>query len=380
MGESLNNYLRLAEEHLHAELISPEALAHIRKIARLLPPVSASGFECRLGEQAPRADLGLRFWPPERGPEYLAGLDAGGASLPAFLLEAPAWRRIRRFGARWADPASSLYREIKDIFLEFDVDGAPAETPIPAFFLDFHKHAANRLETLQEAVEILWGESLAAPVRRQLLRCLDVLPEGAVLYSMGAMFSRAFHGVRLHFHYMESRDMPDYLSRAGWSGSLRAIEELLAWMPSGLTLCIDVGEQILPRVGVQYHIDENMKSSTPRWIEFLDMLVDRGLCLPAKRDGLVSWCGHLHERSHREVWPETLTRLSRRLGGNVMSVFLRMINHVKVSYQPGQPLEAKAYLGLVQTWLRYDQQRGRYILDELPGEDRQPLQAAGDHA
>lgn len=375
MRESLIDYLSLAESHLHPALISPEALSNIREIARWLPPVSASGFECRLADEAPRADLGMRFWPPERGPEVLAGVDAG---VPESFLDAPVWQRIRRFGARWAEVGSLLHQEIEDIFLEFDVDGPPAGIPIPAFFMDFHEQASNRLDTLQEAVEILWGESLDAPVRRQLLRCLDVLPEGAMLYSVGAMFSRAFRGVRLHLQRMKSHDIPGYLSRAGWSGSLSAIADLVAWMPPGVTLCVDVGEQILPRVGVQHHFNDNMKDSTPRWVAFLDMLVNRGLCLPAKRDGLVSWLGHMHPRSHGDVWPESLVRLSDRLGRDTMSVFLRIINHIKVSYQPDQPLEAKAYLGLVQTWLRYDRERGRYVLDEVLDRQEQPLMAAGD--
>jgi hypothetical protein len=377
MVETLSDYLKLAGTYLRETLIAPDALAHTRQIGRLLPPVSASGYECRLGEKEARADLGMRFWPPERGPEFLAGQRMSGFSLPAFLLAASPWQRIQRFGARWAEPGSLFHQQIKDIFLEFDVEGAPPDIPIPAFFFDFHKHATNRLETLQEALAILWGESLSPPVRRQLMRCLDLLPDGAVLYSVGAMFSRAFQGVRLYFHYIRSEDIPGYLGRAGWSGPLSEIEDLLAWMPSGLTLCLDVGERVLPRVGVQYHIDENMKISTPRWIDFLDLLVARGLCLPAKRDGLVAWLGHMHERSHPQVWPESLSRLSERLGPNTLSVFLRTISHIKVSYQPGLPLEAKAYIGLVQTWLSYDHERGRHTLEERPRE-RALLQAAGD--
>jgi hypothetical protein len=365
MDEGLNEYLRIAEPHLQPALISPEALAYIRQIGCLLPAVSASGFECRLGEKEARADLGVRYLPSEGGAELLAGLPVDGYTLPRFLQREPAWERLRAFGAAWSEPDGHLHQEIEDIFLEFDVLGAPERAPIPAFFFDFKKTARRRLSTLEAALQLLWGETLAAPVRRRLFRCLDALPDGAVLYSVGAMFSRRLNGVRLYFHHLGSSAIPAYLDRVGWPGPLSDIEALLSWMPPGLTLCMDVGEAVLPKIGVQFHIDENLRSSTPKWADFLDGLVTRGLCLPAKRDALLAWVGHAHERSHRAAWPARLRRRGVAAHGDVLSVFLRMINHVKVSYQEGQPLEAKAYLGLVQTWLRHDAAARRPTLGDL---------------
>jgi len=315
-----------------------------------------------LASPTPRADFGLRFWPPERGPEYLAGTSEEVEGLPSFLLQAPAWRCIQSFAAQWVKPGGLLHQEIDDIFLEFDVSGPPPEIPIPAFFLDFRKEAQHRIETLKESLALLWGERLTADVEQQLMRCLDVLPAGAVLYSVGAMYSRSFRGVRLYFHHIGSEDIPAYLGRAGWEGSIDAIKGLLDWMPSGLTLCVDVGATLLPRVGVQHHIEENMKNATPMWLSFLDLLVQRGLCIPAKREALEVWLGHMHERGHRDIWPANLRAVSERLGPNVMSIFLRTINHIKVSYQPGLPLEAKGYLGFLQTWLHYEPNQRRFKL------------------
>lgn len=367
MKGSLNEYLRLAAPYLQPELISPQALDHITRIGRFLPHLSASGFECRLGETDPGADLGIRFWPPERGPEYLAGLNVRPHdNLPAFLSQAEPWQRIQAFAARWAQPGTLLHREIEDIFLEFDVDGVPPEVPIPAFFLDFRKQAEHRIPTLREALTLLWGQALTPEVERQLMRCLELLPDGAVLYSVGAMFSRGLQGVRLYFHHMRSDEIPGYLARAGWRGSIAAITELLDWMPPGLTLCVDVGQQLLPKVGVQYHVEDTMRDGKIRWLDFLDLLVDRGLCLPGKRTALAVWIGHMHERSHSDVWPTNLRLLTERLGRRALSVFLRTLNHVKVSYEPDRPLEAKAYLGMVQTWLRYHPATRRYALGDLP--------------
>ena len=42
---------------------------------------------------------------------------------------------------------------------------------------------------------------------------------------------------------------------------------------------------------------------------------------------------------------------SGRLHGfRLSSIFVPHIDHLKVSYQPGRPLEAKAYIGLMLRW------------------------------
>ena len=366
MSGSLNDYLKLAARFVQPALISPEALDDIARIGRFLPHLTASGFECRLGDPVPRADLGCRFWPAERGPRYLAGINDEGDNLPIFLLREQPWQRIQAFAARWAEPGTLLHQEIEDIFLEFDVDGAPPEIPIPAIFLDFHKHAVHRVQTMREVLTLLWGEAMTPEVEHRVVHCVESLPDGAVLYSMGAMFSRGLKGVRLYLNHLRAPEIPDYLQRVGWPGSLAAIAELVAWMPPDLMLCIDVGARLGPKVGVQYHDTENMQHSAPKWLAFLDRLVAKGLCLPGKRDALKVWLGHVHERSHKDSWPANLRALSERLGPKVMSVFVRLINHIKVSYEPDRPLEAKAYLGMIQTWLSYHPDRRRYALGDLP--------------
>ncbi|HZI02816.1 MAG TPA: hypothetical protein VEZ71_02275, partial [Archangium sp.] len=93
MAAALNEYLRLAEPHLSPRLISPTALADIERIARLLPPVSASGFECRLGREEAQADFGVRFLATDGSRAVLAGRADTGATLPSSLFTHPVWER-----------------------------------------------------------------------------------------------------------------------------------------------------------------------------------------------------------------------------------------------------------------------------------------------
>lgn len=370
MDSTLNHYMRLATPHLRSSLISPEALSHINQIACRLPPAGASGFECRLADEAPLADLGARFARSDRGAAFLAG--HGGALPPssAELFADPSWQRLRSFGARWADPRDALHRAFEHIFFEFDVDGPPETVPVPSFFLAFANNAQRRIEAADEGMAILRGEPLSSPVRQRLSKCLEVLPPKADLYAVGAMLSRRFNGVRVDFSHLPPSSVPAYLEAVGWPGDIREVEAMLRWLPpfyKEVEVALDLTEAVLPRLGVECHVYKgSLTSASAAWGEMLDVLVERGLCLPSKRDALLAWIGHSHARALGDDWPGDLRQRAKSLGPNVLSVLSRTINHIKLVYQPGRRVEAKAYITLLQTWLRYDKGKQGYVLGDLP--------------
>jgi hypothetical protein len=210
---------------------------------------------------------------------------------------------------------------------------------------------------------------MSAPVTQQWARCLDALPPEGLLCSVGAMFSREFDGVRLGFQGLAPSEIPHFLARIGWPGHVHEIEAIVKWLPMRLALCIDVGETVLPKVGLECLIDGSLKQTMPKWTEFLNTLVDKNVCLAEKRDALLEWFGYTHARANPAVWPENLRRLAATRGPNALGVFVRTLNHIKLSYQPDRPIEAKAYLSLLQSWLKYDQAAQRYALGDLPGQD-----------
>ncbi|PTL80821.1 hypothetical protein [Vitiosangium sp. GDMCC 1.1324] len=369
MAHALNEYLRLSAPHLSPRLISPTALEDIERIARLLPPVSASGFECRLGKEEALADFGVRFLAADGSRGVLAGRGDTGLTLSPSLFVHPVWERLRRFGAHWDEPGTLLQEEIRDVFLEFDVEGAPAPVPIPSFFIEYERKAWRRLEALEESLALLWGEPLAPAVRDRVVDCLAALPPEGQVSAVGAMFSRRFDGVRLCLQGLGPGTMPGYLARIGWPGDLAELEALLAPVADRverMALSLDVGAAVLPKVGVECHLAESLhEADTARWTALLDALVAQGLCLPAKREALVGWLGHTHLRSHPEVLPGNLRALSTSLAPRALPVFLRRINHLKLVLQPGQPPEAKAYIALLQRWLGHDVRRQRYVFGDL---------------
>ncbi|ATB39211.1 hypothetical protein CYFUS_004652 [Cystobacter fuscus] len=369
MSDALDAYLRLAAPHLSPALISSEAFGNLQRIARQLPPASASGFECRLGQPQALADLGVRFLAADGSRAVLAGRGDPGGRFELSRFTHPVWERLRRFGARWDEPGSPLAREIGDIFLEFDVEGTPEQEPIPSFFIEYERGATRDLEVMEQALALLWGEPLAPAIRERVVACLEALPSGGQVSAVGAMFSRRFEGVRLCLHGLTPDTLPDYLERVGWPGASSEWEPLLsAVVPhvERLALSLDVDETVQPRLGVECHQAESLhEADTARWSALLEVLEARGLCLPTKRRALVDWVGHLHLRSRPEALPSHLRTLSAGLAPHALPVFLRRLNHVKLVFQPGRPPEAKAYLALIQRWLGQDRRRGRYVFGDL---------------
>lgn len=369
MADALNAYLRLAAPHLSPRLISPQALADLERIACQLPAVSVSGFECRLGQEEAQADLGVRLLAADGSRAALAGSSDAPGGLDPALFTHPVWQRLRRFGARWSEPHGLLDREIGDVFLEFDVEGAPAPVPIPSFFIEYGPGAHRRLEALEEALGLLWGEPLAPTVLARVRECLEALPPEGRLSAVGAMFSRRLEGVRLCVHGLGPDTLPAYLARIGWPGAPLEPREFLAGLQApvqSMALSFDVGARVGPKLGVECHLAESLhEAEAPRWADVLEGLVTQGLCLPDKRTALLGWLGHTHLRSRPEALPEPLRSLHAALGARALPVFLRRINHVKLVFQPGHPPEAKAYLALIQRWLGQDSRRQRYVLGDL---------------
>ena len=123
--------------------------------------------------------------------------------------------------------------------------------------------------------------------------------------------------------------MPNYLTRAGWSGPADLAGELAAEAASfdlKVSLAIDVTEYGLgPRIGLELFASIGWKAPPPLWYPFLKRLLDRGLCLPEK------------ERALRRLPRRELVFMN-----DGARWLLSGINHVKVVISDGS-VSAKAY-------------------------------------
>jgi hypothetical protein len=375
MNYSLSDYLKIATPHISQQLISREFFFYINQIASLLPSgiTSLFGFECRLGEITPKADFFLAASASGNGRDILAGKHRF-IHLPEYLFTNSIWRKIREFSLEWIDPESPLYDNADNIWLEFDVDSSPPEIPTPSLFfgvkqLQYYRENKLKYEDVRNISQ--WGIKTAlklleteTPLKLQskISNCFSLLPPGAEVFQIGVMLSRKSETVRLCVSGIPIEKIVDYLSNIGWIGSYKEVELLvsdLSKFVNIIDLAFDVGNTINRKLG--FECFTNTQSQNDHMLQaFLDYLVKNGMCLPAKRDALLTYPGFFDERSNPEFWPSNLSKMSSFLQGNKLSTFMKSLNHIKIVYEAGKALEAKAYLFLGHGWLPKIDKLGNY--------------------
>ncbi len=336
---SLDDYLQVVVPHLPPALVAPEGLQPLRRLARALPAVSWFGFESRLATPAATADFLIGLTASSRSGALFAGrtFDDDRASNP---LAQPGWAPFRALAAEWADPTSPLSANVAIAWLEFDVASGGDALAVPNVL--FGSKAPGAAQAVAEiGLHCLLGRPPAAGVVQRLEHCFDALPPQTRIFHIGVMLARQVEDVRVCVYPLCWEEIAPYLERIGWPGPRDDVVEVLApfcQRAVRLGLAVDVGESVGSKIGLECYLDERPHPRPdPRWPAFLEQLVAEGLCTVDKRDALLGWPGG--QRTSRFLWP---------------SIFLRRLNHLKLVYEPGRPLEAKAYWGVIQHWLGTD--------------------------
>ena len=376
MMNTLADTLAVLGPDLPPALISPENLAHIAATVQHLPGAVTTffGFECALSDETPQADFLIRVTPNEVGASILAGRSAS-AGLPASWQAHPIWQRILAFCQNWTTPDSPLHNQIHNIWLEFDInhesphpglsEASTDDIPAPSCFLGpkgCNQATAQNFKNsnVAAALRILQDQPLSSAVENNLRRCLAQLPAGASVFQVGVMLARPTEAIRLCIWDILPAQIPAYLASLDWPGTgddLAALISTLSRFVDVITLDLDVGPTILPKIGLECYFNTyRQPACEPRWPLFLAYLVETGLCCPAKRDGLLAYPGWAQPDSHQAGWPDHLTP-SPLLAGCYQTGFIKGVHHLKITYQPEQPWQAKAYLYVGQMWLPIQPER-----------------------
>lgn len=340
----MRDYLNVVTPYLQPDLVSPEALSYIQTITEILPTFPVGGLECRLSKEDSRVD-------------FLVYVARSRINVPETCLNHPLWQFLEQFSQEWIQPNSFLSESIKNLSLEFDLDVEPSQILIPCIFLAFNRDFWDNPHNLQQLLDYstlkpLFKEINLSVLISNLHRCILSLPEKAWIAHLGIMLSRPGKMVRVVVKDIHPQQIPDYLTQLKFdnSNTLSHLLANLSELVDYIALDLDVGETIEAKIGLECRIQKNPPLDK-RWQALLDYLVSQGLCTPQKQKSLLAWSGITQKADCPDIWPQDLRMGDLLAGDKALSIFYRSIYHIKIVYQPGFPLSAKAYLEFGHRWL-----------------------------
>ena len=357
MNVLLEDYLKVITPYVNPELVTPQALAQIQALTQRLPISSTALLECRLNGTEPDVDFHASFthFPPELSDRFLPN---------------PAWQTCQTFSQEWMDSTSALHQSIDNLTLEFDLpeqptDEQPIEAISPSAFIMFKSETTIDLQELIEHALDLLQYPLNSQRIAKLKHLLSSLPEGAKLANVGVWLARPNQALRLTVKEILFEQLLTYLEQIGWEDPTHALAPYASTLTpfvDTLALAIDIDRTVHPRIGLECFVTKQFHDQS-RWQQFIDHLVQTGLCSSPKRNALLAWTGFTQRSDCPELWPANLNYGDILIGANALSVFWRRINHIKIVYQPGQPLLAKAYLAFGHSWISAE----NVVFEEKPG-------------
>ena len=370
MNNLLENDLQTLEYYLGENLISSDVFSQICQIANLLPnfpTISDAGFECHLGSSTPRTDFLVAFATLNQGRETLVDRSKTLANLSS---ASSVWEKIYNFSARWANPKSPLYKNVDNIWLEFDIDKHFLEVPEPSLFFgckniigkNQKKSSCNQINinceskwVSDEALSLLLNSSLQKEVKQQLSSCFRSLPFNAEVFQIGVMLPRKSESkaIRLCIEDIANERILEYLKNIGWSDSSNQLNCLLSELSSlvdVIRLNFAIEDKIFPKIGLECYLHKQPKNS-PKWKLFRDYLIKNKLCTLNQANALFNWSGYSKEKNNTKLQQYNFAKASPFDSPNFKSTIVRLFHHVKIVYQPNQPLQAKAYLWFGHRWL-----------------------------
>lgn len=280
MDCTMADYLKVVTPYLQSDLVSPDVLLDIRSLAGILPPFSLAFFECRLGSGKSRVDFQVnlsRFIP----------------TLPEMLLKHHTWQTFRKIYQEWTGEKSFLHQKVRNIWLEFDVDGEPSQVPISCIFLTLNQENIRKHQDLIQIVSSLLNYPISSQIESNIQLSIDSLTAKSHISHVGIMLSRFVQEVRINVNEIAPDQVLYYLVKMGWTEPTNTLQSYISNLSDfvdGICLSFDIGENILPRIGLECFLVKQPKNE-PRWQLFLDYLVKKGLCTPAKQNALLTWPG-----------------------------------------------------------------------------------------
>lgn len=348
----LSEYLDIAAAAAPPTLISGPALDRISRVSGLFGTVLGCGFECALAHRATcprRCDFSV----------VLRGPDLSSCALPA---EAGAWGAARRVVAAMASGLPPFAGDGTRLWLEFDLDpgaadGRTAEAPGLCVLLEKH----DRRVALARALAVIDASCESAarlPLSRMLEELASTLPDCGRLHFVGAFPARTSEAINLNVTGLSADALVDLLGRARWPGDLSGLSRWLFELEKlvdrfALSMNFHAALGPLPRLGLECFVDTSPRKS-PRHARFFDELAARGLCFEEERDALLGWYGFAQAIPGKRLDWTTLARRIADAERPMVGAFVRVLNHVKITFEGDSAPTAKGYFGITHFAKAYE--------------------------
>ena len=329
------NYFTMTNPFVSKLLVSNKNFSDIVNVADRFPNglTDFLGFECRLNGDESQTDWALAISGEGNSRFVLADL-LNDEDFTNSFFGTYEWTKIREFAGAWANQNSILYKTVLGAWLEFDMKEPLYSKSVPSVFFNPANvneynagHPAKYEWLTQSALPILLGRPLTNIMICNVNKCIQKMPVGASLFIVGVMLSRTPSRIRMSIQFQNPNQIVPYLKEIDWcddDGTFKSlIDDLTSTNVNRFVLDYDVGENIGHEIAIECSFSPNRYYKEKNWGEFISLLNEKGLITKDKSYALLKFPGAEYNGS-----------------------LARYITHVKIIYEQGQPLKAKAYLAI----------------------------------
>jgi len=271
-------------------LFSRAAYDRVLEVTSSLPANLARslGLECVLGRDGNSLDFFI-LAKKENCETFFASSGFDRVTWRASEARLRAWTGFRALH-NFCYLQSGLSDQILSLWLEFDASSGGEIGLIPSLFFGLRALAAETsIDIARSCLEII---DQTDPRRINLLA--EVLNAGRsclTVRSIGVMFSRPEKPLKLHLSVVEFCGLKSVLDCCGCGHAWGEIADWCAEFGNEdfglLDLSLDLGDQISPRVGIEFTVYESPQSGAGRNKRFLEYVHKRGGCSAKERDAIL---------------------------------------------------------------------------------------------
>jgi hypothetical protein len=257
-------------------------------------------------------------------------------------------RWVQSFCEQWSQKDFFLQPLLGELWQIYDLTD-PDESPLPWFYISYIKTIWDqdpemKAEIILKSLECL-QTGFDAALLAQLRHMLYQFPPHVRVSSIGIKQGPQGPFARIYSEYTHFSALLDMLKVLRWPGNLSDLQmQMNEWADRSIAfgLSLDLHEGIQPKIGIECHFDD--AQLTRQMGAFTDALCVQGLCTRAQQEALLAWDGYCEIPSDTLQW-SWADRY--QTGAEVMPPeqrIKRMNRYIKMVYEPGKPLLAKAYL------------------------------------